>query len=167
MMLPDIETMVRLLGLPIHDDKALQLIGEPTRAVERSEHYGFIEFETDGITVVFKEAPWVVPNHNITDPNVLHFVAFHLHARGHEGYQQYKGDLPGGVAFGDSADDVLSKLGEPVAAGGGGMSKVLKRRLPRWLRYDLVECLMSFQFDDEDKVEMVTVFLEDQSMSVS
>ncbi|PRP92958.1 hypothetical protein ENSA5_46260 [Enhygromyxa salina] len=40
-----------------------------------------------------------------------------LHGQGHQGYTDYAGAMPGGVAFGDSPDRARALLGEPDAQG--------------------------------------------------
>jgi len=163
----ELRTMVDLLGLRCDAAEGCSLFGSQVPVMERYGHYAFIEVKADGVSVVFKEAPKVIPKEAVTDPHELHFAAFHLHSEGHEGYRKYSGDLPGGVAFGDNADTVLKKLGAPVASGGGQKSVVLNRRLPKWLRYDFGEFLVNVQFDEVGFIEMLTIFIEDQQLSVS
>jgi hypothetical protein len=124
---------------------------------KRNEYYGSLEFKSDGVDVVFKEAPWVLPPEEVVDPKELYLAAFHLHREGHEGYSGYSGQLPNGVALDDPEDEVLRKIGLPHSSGGGGMSKLLKRPIPRWFRYALGDSFLHFQLDATGRVDMVTL----------
>jgi hypothetical protein len=43
-----------------------------------------------------------------------------LHAGGKDGYKQYRGEVPEGLRFSDTREDVEKKLGEPEKSRGGG-----------------------------------------------
>src|SRR5262249_10515238 len=124
--------------------------------IKRDEYYGSLEFQSEGVGVVFQEAPWVIPAEQICDPKELYLAAFHLHSSGHEGYQGYSGELPSALAFGDSDAEVLRKMGQPLKTGGGGMSRLLGV-VPRWFWYPLGEAILHIQFDSQGSVEMVTL----------
>jgi len=158
----DIADLASLLRRPLNDDCLVAFLGTLIFKIKRSAYYGLVKLEDDGADVVFNEAPWVIPEAEIVDPKRLYLCAFHLHRRGHEGYSQYRGKLPNGVAFGDPKTDLLNKMGEPYATGGGGMSSVPPRLpIPRWLKYKLGEAVLHFQLDHADRIEMVTLMTPD------
>lgn len=160
-MILEFERLRPLLRRRADDVEVTDLIGQDTSIIKRDEYYGSVEFRDIGIEFVFKEAPWVVPVTEIFDPKALHVCAFHFHREGHEGHSEYSGHLPGGVAFNDSEVEILRKLGRALSTGGGGMSSVLKRRVPRWLRYSIGDAILQFQLDGNGRMEMVTLYTED------
>src|SRR5579864_8490706 len=96
----DFEKLINLLWRSENDPETRNFFGQQMSSIERDEYYGSLEFKPEGVDVVFKEAPWVVPSEKITDPKELHVAAFHLHREGHEGYAGYSSQLPNGVALG-------------------------------------------------------------------
>jgi hypothetical protein len=154
----DFENLVELLRKRADDPAVLALISRDPAAIERSAHLGYVTFRDHGVSLVFREAPWVIPKGDITDPKALYLGAFHFHREGHEGHSQFSGRFPGGVAFGDSEAELIRKLGPPMAVGGGGFSKMLKKPISRWLRYSLDHAILQFQLDQEGNVEMVTLY---------
>jgi hypothetical protein len=149
-----------LLRRRVDDSRVVELIGSDSSIIERDEYYGSVEFQNQGVELVLKEAPWVIPPREITDPKVLFVAGFHFHREGHEGYHEYSGHFPGGVTFNDDEDEVRHKLGNPLIIGGGGISSVLKKPLPRWIRYVIDGSFLGFQLDVNGKVEMATLFVE-------
>jgi len=147
-----------LLGLRADDRAVVELHGQDALSIERSGHLGFVEFKSSGVSVMFKEAPWVIPEAQMSDPAVLHVSAVHLHRKDHEGYSQYDGQLPGGVVFGDSKQAVVRKLGKPLSTGGGGVS-LLKLPIPFWLKYVSRDTVLHFQLDGHETVEMLTLMV--------
>jgi len=126
------EQLVFLLGRSENDPVVRNFFGHEMSNIDCDEYYGSLEFKSEGVGVVFQEAPWVVPTETIIDPKVLYVAAFHLHREGHEGFAEYSGHLPNGLAVGDSEAELLRRMGEPLRRGGGGTSSVLKRSIPRW-----------------------------------
>src|SRR6185312_7723393 len=116
-----------LLRKPAADPAVLKSIQTNVAGIKRSAHVGYFDMKDAGISAMFKEAQWIVPSSDITDATALHVEGFHFHREGHEGHSQYTGQLPGNIEFSDSENDVLSKLGRPVASGGGGFSKTLRK----------------------------------------
>ncbi len=148
-----------LLARPADDAGVQALIGRAPAEIVRDDYYGFVELKDRGISVMFQEAPWVLAPSEISDPAQLYLAAFHLHRWRHDGYAAYRGALPHGVALDDPEAEVVRKAGPPAATGGGRMSQVLARRLPRWLRYAHGAAHLQYQLDDDDRVEMATLFV--------
>jgi len=161
----EFSTLVSLLRRPAKDREVLAFFGPAISSLTRDEYYGSIDFMSDGVEAVFKEAPWVAPKAEITDAKDLYVSAFHLHREGHDGYAGYVGDLPHGARLNDSEAELVRKLGQPTAAGGGGMSAVLKRPIARWIKYSIGDAVLNIQFDADGRAEMATLFAPDQKTS--
>jgi hypothetical protein len=159
----DFEHLAGLLRKPADDPAIISLIERDPAQIERSAYLGYVTFKEQGVSLMFVEAPWAIPENEITDPKALYLNTFHFHRRSHEGHAEYSGRFPGGVAFGDSATEVISKLGQPIATGGGGMSTMLKKPIPRWLRYRFSAAFFQLQLDESMTVEMVTLYVPDQT----
>ncbi len=154
----EFQQLQSLLRRRVDAAEVVDLIGPDSSIIERDEYYGSVEFRDQGFDLVLKEAAWVLPSTAMTDPKELIVVGFHFHREGHEGYRAYTGRLPSGVALNDSQQEIRRKLGQPFDTGGGGVSSVLKRPLPRWIKYIIGQVVIHFQFDSDDKVEMITLF---------
>jgi hypothetical protein len=155
------QELPRLLRRPADDAAVLAVIGGRTAKIRRSAQIGYVARKSDGVSIMFKEAAWLVEPSKYRDPRALHVSAFHLHRDGHEGHSQYEGALPGGIAFGDRDDEIVRKLGQPEAKGGGGWLEELKMSIPHWLRYQLGDATLHLQVDAERRLEMVTLQVED------
>src|SRR5262249_30955446 len=106
-----IAELAALLRRPVTDERVIDFFGPLLLKVRRRAYYGFIELKKQGLDVVFNKAPWVVPPSEIVDRKLLYLCAFHFHRKDHQGYSEYLGKLPNGVAFGESKQEVLNKLG--------------------------------------------------------
>jgi hypothetical protein len=156
------EKLLSLLRRSANDPEVRNFFAEAISNIQRDEYYGSLEFKPEGVEVVFKEAPWVVPSKEIVDPKELYLTAFHLYREGYEGYAGYSGQLLNGVALGDLEGEVLRKMGQPLVRGGGvGLSPVLKRPIPRWFRYGYGDAILHFQLDPTGRVEMATLSVPD------
>jgi hypothetical protein len=156
--------LLGLLRRRVDDPRVEGLIGADRSIIDRDEYYGSVEFQDQGVELVLKEAPWVIPPDEFSDAKDLFVAGFHFHREGHDDYNEYRGHLPGGVLFGDTEEAVCHKLGEPSASGGGGISQVLKSPMPRWVQYKIDDSLLRFQLDADSKVEMATLFVEAPSL---
>lgn len=157
----DFEKLLGFLRKPASDPTVIDLIECEPDQIERSAYLGYVVFKEYGVSVMFVEASKVLPKHQLDDPRALYVSAFHLHRQNHDGHAEYLGNLPGGAKFGDTVTDVITKLGQPIATGGGGVSVVLKKPIPRWLRYPIGEAFFQFQLDETMQVEMVTLYVPD------
>jgi hypothetical protein len=153
----ELNTMMAMLGKPIHDEMVRSFFGEPLNEMARDEYYGSLEYRLLGVEVTFQEAGWVNRSLCTSDPRTLRVAAFHLHRQGHESYSQYAGGLPAGLVFNDSREAVLRKLGEPSSFAGGGWSATLKQSVPHWVRYEHRGAGLHVQFDAHRMVEMITL----------
>lgn len=156
----EFQQLLGLLRRRVDDPRVVGLIGADTSIINRDEYYGSVEFQDQGVELVLKEAPWVMPRDEFFDAKDLFVAGFHFHREGHDDYSEYLGHFPGGVVFGDEEEAVRHKMGEPSASGGGGLSQVLKGRLPHWVQYKFDNFLLRFQLDADSKVEMVTLFVK-------
>ena len=158
----EFDKLVKLLRRSENDPELRSFFGRAIANIKRNEYYGFLEFNRDGVDAVFNEAPWVLPSAVISNPKELYLIAFHFHREGHEGHAEYDSPLPNGVAFGDTETEVLRKMGQPMARGGGNMFPVLNRPVPFWLRYQLGDdATLRFQLDANGQVDMATLALPD------
>ena len=154
--------IVELLRRSENDTQVRTFFGQAMLRIEHDEYYGSLEFKSEGVEVVFNEAPWVVRPDEVAEPKELYVAAFHLHREGHEGYAGYSGQLPNGVALDDPEGEVLRKMGSsPHSRGGGGMSTLLKRPIPYWFRYALGDGFLHFQLDATRRIQMVTLEASD------
>jgi hypothetical protein len=148
----------QLLRKSEHDEGVKSFFGETAMSnVARDEYYGSLQFKPDGVDVVFKEAPWVLPASEVIDPKILYVSSFHLHGPGHEGFAGYSGLLPNGIVFGDSEIGIIDKMGSPKQTGGGKMSVLLGKLIPRWFLYSFENAELHFQLDPDGRLEMVTL----------
>ena len=134
------------------------------RMIVRDEYYGSIEYIDDGVEVVFKEAPWVVPPTEMKNKADLYISAFHMHRDGHDGYSGFVGPLLGGVMINDTENDIIRKVGQPDSVGGGSFSKLMNRTIPFWMKYSIENDILNLQLDDNRRLEMATVFAPDQTV---
>jgi hypothetical protein len=151
-------SLTALLRRPATDPLVRDLIQCDPHQIERFEYTGFVELKDQGVSVMFAEAPHVIPNASSQE---LLVSAFHLHADGHEGYNAYRGALPNGIKLGDSEDQLIAKMGGPGETGGGGWSQILQQPIPRWYRYGLHSAVIQFQISSGGGVEMVTLDTSD------
>lgn len=158
MAAPTVETLLNLLGRSIDDPGFTALFGPYLDEINRSEFTTYCSCKPLGISIAFKKGAGL----GVTGQNAqLHLVnAFHLYQAGLENYQQYEMPLPGGVHFGDHEEAVVGKLGKPSAVGGGNFSTMLKKVVPRWIRYENAGKITRFQFAASGALEMVTLFVE-------
>ncbi|HLX68191.1 MAG TPA: hypothetical protein VKV04_01070 [Verrucomicrobiae bacterium] len=150
-----------LLRIRADDPTVTELTKRKANEISRVAHTGYVDLFAEGISVMFKEAAWVVPESEITDPKTLYLDAFHFRCGGQNGYSQYKGEFPQNLAFGDSRQEIERKLGKPSAIGGGGYSKMLKKPIPYWIKYSLEKDWLHLQLDANGNLEMVTLHVPD------
>jgi hypothetical protein len=151
------EQLQALLRKRADHPAVMELTNRKPNEFNRSAHTGYVALVKEGISVMFKEAPWVVPVNDTTDLKSLHLDAFHFRREGHDGYSQFTGVFPKNIAFGNSRPEIESKLGKPAATGGGGYIKLLKKPIPHWLKYSLGKDWLHLQLDADGKLEMVTL----------
>src|SRR5262245_39091809 len=156
-----ITKLAKLLGRPASDPEVIELIGGDPSVIERIEYLGYVERKDIGISIVFAEAPHVLPSSRFADTATLHVSCFHLHREGHEGHTQYAGHTPKRIDFGDHRGDIVTRLGEPIAIGGGGFSALLSKPIPHWMRYSLAASILQFELDPDDRMRMISLYLPD------
>jgi hypothetical protein len=76
-----------------------------------------------------------------------------FYRKGFEGFEQYRGRLPGGVTFNDSREMVRAKLGTPVKGG--------RRRGPTptmmWDLFRQETYTVHVEFDENGSVKLITL----------
>jgi hypothetical protein len=80
----------------------------------------------------------------------------HLHAEGHDGYAAYHGEMPLGVRFGASRDDVHAARGAPATS--GSVPPIAQPGPDRtWDRFDLADMQLNVQYSGAGAVHLVTL----------
>ena len=88
-------------------------------------------------------------------------TSIQLFAEGYEGYRQYRGQLPDGLAFNASRSSVLAHLGSAPASGGGGIVQFLGK-VPKWDRFDRNDYSLHVQYvDDETAINLISLMRPD------
>jgi hypothetical protein len=149
----DFKKIRRLLRLSIDDPTVVGFFGKTLDFVERHEFTGSLEFKSQGVGGSFAEAPWVLRPEFIKDPATLVLDGFFFYGEGLDGYSGYRGDLPNGVHLGDSEKDIISKMGEPDAKGGGTTDQFGIVRT--FYRYFLDNDNISFDFHVSGRVNLI------------
>jgi hypothetical protein len=153
----EFKRLVYLVGRSENDPEVRNFFGHDMFRIVRDEYYGSLEFVSEGVDAVFQEAPWVIPEDKVTDPSQLYLAAFHFHREAHEGYTGYSGRLPNDVSLGDTEEELLRKMGEPLERGGGDLSPALKRPIPFWFWFAFGDLILHFQLDPQGRVDMATL----------
>ncbi|HET6251154.1 MAG TPA: hypothetical protein VFE47_25960 [Tepidisphaeraceae bacterium] len=154
----DFNALSRLLKKNVDDREMLQLIGN--RRIDREGSRGDLEFKEHGVALVFSEFDATIPPSEVDNPKGLYLSGIHFHRLNHEGYQGYIGSFPWDIGFGDSEPQIVERAGKAAKeGGGGGRSPILKRPIPRWLRYDFSGNALLLRFDLDGKLELVTLFV--------
>jgi hypothetical protein len=112
------ETVDKLLGKPVDSPEVkvflVNLDATENLEIDPDDGTAYISREELGFSLLFKEAGWIKnPSYASLPKNTLVFVSCFYYAEGHEGYRQFSGELPRGLSFSDSRDDVHKKLGPP------------------------------------------------------
>lgn len=80
-----------------------------------------------------------------------------LHGEGNEGYSRFSGEIPAGISFAMSRDQVRNLLGFPVQSGDGGHVVLLGHR-PAWDAYKIDEQRLHIEYsDDNESIGLITV----------
>ena len=161
--------LAELLGLPLSNERIVTLLGPHVFRIGRDAYYGSISSKSEGVDIVFQEAPWVLPPEQIVDEKALHLSAFHFHREGHEGHAGYAGALPNNLLFGDQEARLRRKMGEPLLTGGGGVSTLrpgAEWLIPRWIKYAIGDNILHLQLDPDGQLEMATLMTPDVRPSV-
>ena len=117
-------------------------------AVDRTEQLGFAQVKDKGIALAFKEKSYVLSNRTRFDPHgPLILIAVHLYGEDVEGFRGFEGELPGGIRFRTSSEDVRARLGTPSKSGGGNID--FGKTWPFWDRYTFPECAVRIQYGGE------------------
>ena len=73
-----------------------------------------------------------------------------------QGYSQYTLPLPLGISFGQSKPDLLRRIGNPSASGGG--KKGVFGYIPEWIKYEKGRYSLHIEFANETGlIQMVTL----------
>lgn len=83
-------------------------------ALGDDQYRAYIERSSEGFCLVFTdEAVFQGKGDQAIGVGELFYTWIFFHAEGKDGYSEYKGELPGGISFSDTREDVLKKMGTP------------------------------------------------------
>lgn len=103
---PDIKSALESFGIDIGVEIKLP----------EDEYTAYLERKADGYCFVFTDEAMFL---NISDQRVgegpLFFSGVFFYAEGKDGYSRYKGDLPVGLDFSFTRNEILNGLGQPTA----------------------------------------------------
>jgi hypothetical protein len=124
-------------------------LGVPLEDVLRSPHVLALQTRPQ-IMLVGDRFHMDLPEHGIAFVASLDgkVSSVQLHAAGHEGYEQFDGDLPEGVRFSDSREMIRARLGQPNTIGGGQHLGVLGIAAP-WDRFDRADHAIHIQYSKD------------------
>jgi hypothetical protein len=81
-------------------------------ALPEDDNSTYVERRERGYSLIWVEQPHVKnPAYRRPGRDVLVLVGCHFYDEGYQGYNQYGGELPNGLAFGDAREAALRKLG--------------------------------------------------------
>ena len=148
--------LIAVMGLPVTSERVVGLFGSDLERVSRDEIGGDLSYGDEGVAIGFREE-WVLLDVEPSDSSrTLYLVAAFLHSDGYEGHCEYRGELPGGARFGDTAGTVMQKLGAPTLCGGGDAIPGLGIT-PPWIKYVWRNYTVHFQFGRDRGLELVTL----------
>lgn len=115
----DTKDLLSLLGLPKSDKKLIGFMSKNQIQVDQElflgsdEYRAYIERPLLGFCSIFTDESYFfgVGDMVIGEGN-LYFSGVFFYSEGKDNYNQYKSDLPFGLSFNDTRQDVLMKLGQ-------------------------------------------------------
>jgi hypothetical protein len=130
-MLASLLDLGPLLSLTVDDAalrEAVEALGVKAK-VKPSDQIGFITAKKAGVEFRFTKESWLADDPGpLRGPYILTTAG--VYAAGREGYKAFAGKLPKGVTFGMARDAARAAMGEVVASGGGGSTRLLT--FPEW-----------------------------------
>lgn len=129
-----------------------RVLGDRVQDIEGHGGDSWLRLPESGVAIMFKDVPTPGGRQVALIP-----TAVHLYGPGKSDGGEYRGDLPGGIRFGDPRASLCSKLGEPGSVGGGETGGILYARTPLWVKYPVGALVMHLQLDDRDRLELVTL----------
>jgi hypothetical protein len=133
-----------LIGKKLRDVRGMDMFRSVVMPdIEKIGDEGYLEIPLLGISMV-------LPDGEITS-------AVHLHSFGHDGYSEFQGEIPAGIVFAMSRDEVRSRLGNPVECGDGGRVLLLGPR-PAWDAYVVDGQRLHLEYaEDKRSIRLVTI----------
>jgi len=124
-------------------------VGEPVRVGDYEDDLRYLSFLGHGFDIVLEEGL---------------VTGCHLFNRIDElGWQLYSGVLPHGLAFTDSREAVIQKLGTPARAHAGRDDPRPFVRIKPWVRYEYPSYSLHVEFaSDASHIEMITLMVPEQ-----
>lgn len=147
----DWSSLLAILGKPSTDRTVEDFVRSngPAPVMSVVENYGHLEFPHLGIDVTFKQK---------TRKGPFFFYGVHLYSSGHQGYQEYRGHLLAGLAFGTSSEDIWSEITSVFGESCFAVSRSPNTAQCKWVRYDFDKWTVHFQFNTHGGAELITLF---------
>lgn len=115
----------------------------------------YVSFKSDGVSFAFASSLFdsLSSEEQKTKKEVVMETIF-LYQKGKDRYSQYKWDLPLGLRFGNTEQETITRLGDPVDRDEGAYIAGLGK-LPNWLKYDMGTCWVRPEFGRDGKLDQV------------
>jgi hypothetical protein len=115
------------------------LPGDKTVLPSDDRHY--LEFMEAGVALQFD-----------SESSILETIL--LYTEGHDEYSGYQGELPNGIDFGHSRNEVRKRLGKPEKSGAADK----RDQTPAWDRYNFGTYGLHVQYsEDEQSIDLLTL----------
>ncbi|MCW7541469.1 hypothetical protein OOT46_27035 [Aquabacterium sp. A7-Y] len=143
MKVEQVKGVIELLGQPFAEIRAHGSLGGYPLETEDIGDLKYVSIPQQGISLVLGAGEEV--------------ATVQLHRKGHEGYMQFSGELPAGLAFSMSRQAVRQLLGPPTRQGERQILPVLGRK-PAWDSYTGDHLQLHIEYtDDEREVQLVSI----------
>lgn len=155
---PDLHvaTLIPLLGRSIDDSVVRASLGRDVTRLTRDEDTGWLPFEAAGVAIAFKEARRLSDDtREVPEKLIVH--AIFLNGGYMDAFGIFAGELPEGIVFSEHESVVCARLGPPSSSGGGVYSRLSRRLLPRWAKYERPSYSLHLQFSEDMIVDLVTL----------
>jgi hypothetical protein len=112
----DAQQIISLLGSYAGDPRleafltTLNVTARPK--LPKGEFTAYLEMKQEGVSLIFRDEAYLKREKKPLGRSPLVLVGAHFYSEGHDGYAEFKGDLPHGLTLSDSRNDIIRKMGE-------------------------------------------------------
>lgn len=155
-MSQSIPEVIRILGASVKDAMTMSLLRDETQSVVSTSY-------TDRLYVDCKPAGLSI----IATPDGECSLAVQLYSTGFQDHCQFKGDMPWGLSFEMSRQDMMHRFGKPSASGGGVKVPVFGTA-PCWDRFDEPPLSIHVRYSpDLSSVILISVMLTSFALQIT